>query len=695
MTVSVFSDTTPLADARVSGDDIERVTDESGTVVLQLPPGPRSILVARIGYQRQRIELALRPGVDTAIRVVLVPQTVEVAGVTVSATRTGRRIEDEPLRVEALAEEEIEEKLMMTPGDITMMLNESSGLRVQVTAPSLGGAAVRVQGLRGRYTQLLADGLPLYGGQTGSLGLLQIPPMDLGRVEIIKGVASALYGGSALGGVINLISRRPGEEHQQELLLNQTTLQGSDAVAFLAGPMTRDWGYTALVGAHLQNKVDKDGDRWADLAAYERLVIRPRAYWSSPDGHSFLVTAGATIEEREGGSTKGGAERVGFHPEGLRTNRYDAGLVGGYLLGKAVILSMRGTAAFQDHRHRFSDTDWENDEHFTWLGETSLTLPYRSSVWVIGAAIQGERYRGEEVTDFDFSHRTPGAFAQTTMNVFPALSFTASARVDAHSEYGTQVSPRISSLLRLGEVWTLRASVGGGYFAPTPFIEETEVVGLRHLSVFGEIEAERARSASVDLGGALGALEVNATIFGSRIDRPVAIRSTFIDDYSQLILNAAGPTRTGGGELLVRWSPEPFHVTGSYTYVRSSEYDPETETRRETPLTPQHQAGLVTMWEREGEARAGLELYYTGVQRLDDDPYRDESKPYLHIGVLAERRFGTARVFINAENLLNFRQTRYDPLLRPSLARGPRWTTDVWGPLEGRVANVGVRFAWD
>jgi iron complex outermembrane receptor protein len=75
---------------------------------------------------------------------------------------------------------------------------------VQSTNPSLGGANVRIQGLRGRYSLILADGLPLYGGQAGGLGLLQIPPVDLGRVEVIKGTASALYGSSALGGVINL-----------------------------------------------------------------------------------------------------------------------------------------------------------------------------------------------------------------------------------------------------------------------------------------------------------------------------------------------------------------------------------------------------------------------------------------------------------------------------------------------------------
>ena len=97
------------------------------------------------------------------------------------------------------------------------------------------------------------------------------------------------------------------------------------------------------------------------------------------------------------------------------------------------------------------------------------------------------------------------------------------------------------------------------------------------------------------------------------------------------------------------------------------------------------------MWEQEDEARIGVEVYYTGPQSLDDNPYRDESKPYVHVGILAERRFGQARVFVNAENLLGFRQTRYDPLVLPARGLGGRWTTDVWGPLEGRVANIGVR----
>src|SRR5205085_6562621 len=112
----------------------------------------------------------------------------------VASTRTDVRLQDSPIRVEVLQREEIEEKMMMTPGDIVMMLNEMGGMRVQTTSPSLGAASVRMQGMLGRYTAFLSDGLPLFGQQGAGLGLLQIPPIDLGQVEVIKGNASALYG---------------------------------------------------------------------------------------------------------------------------------------------------------------------------------------------------------------------------------------------------------------------------------------------------------------------------------------------------------------------------------------------------------------------------------------------------------------------------------------------------------------------
>src|SRR6266849_7854955 len=113
-------------------------------------------------------------------------------------------VEDQSIRVEAVPQEEIEENLTIAPGNLSTLLNELGGLRVQTTAPAMGGASLRLQGLRGRYTQILLDELPLYGEQTDAFSLLQTPPLDLAQVEIIKGTRTALYGGTALGGLVNL-----------------------------------------------------------------------------------------------------------------------------------------------------------------------------------------------------------------------------------------------------------------------------------------------------------------------------------------------------------------------------------------------------------------------------------------------------------------------------------------------------------
>ena len=180
VTVRVESDGTPVEGAQVSSGSRGALTDATGAAVVPLPVGDHVLRVTRIGYAVAEVTLTVSSSAAATVVVELEEEAIEVEEIVVLSTRTGRRIEDEPLRVEVVSREEIEEKLLMTPGDIGMLLNETAGLRVQPTAPSLGGASVRIQGLRGRYTQILSDGLPLYGGQTGALGPLQIPPMDLG-----------------------------------------------------------------------------------------------------------------------------------------------------------------------------------------------------------------------------------------------------------------------------------------------------------------------------------------------------------------------------------------------------------------------------------------------------------------------------------------------------------------------------------
>jgi iron complex outermembrane receptor protein len=251
----------------------------------------------------------------------------------------------------------------------------------------------------------------------------------------------------------------------------------------------------------------------------------------------------------------------------------------------------------------------------------------------------------------------------------------------------------------------MRASGGGGTFAPTPFTEETEATGLTPLRPFATLSTERAIGLSLDVGGpletALGRIEVNGTLFGSRLEDAVVARD--LDEETPTgarrleLVNAPVPTRTWGAEALLRLLRGPFRVTISYAYTRATEWDKEAggSARRNVPLVPRHTAGIVASIEEEDAHRIGLELYYTGRQSLEDDPYRDESRPYLVVGLLGERvvptPLGRARVFVNAENLLDVRQTRVDPLLLPEPGMGGRRTTDVWSLLEGRTLNAGVR----
>jgi iron complex outermembrane receptor protein len=245
LVVQVRNNSRPVEQADVTIGDRMAVTNDRGEATFELPPGTIDVRIERYGFKSQTFSASISPGNVTRLPIELETEIVGKEEITVTATRSDTRIEDEPLRVEVLNREEVEEKALMTPGNIAMLLNETSGLRVQVTSPSLGAANVRVQGLRGRYTQLLSDGLPLYGGQSGSIGLLQIPPLDLGQVEVIKGTASALYGASALGGVINLVSRRT-DKHEREMLLNATTQNGEDATFWLADRLKKDWDYTLL-----------------------------------------------------------------------------------------------------------------------------------------------------------------------------------------------------------------------------------------------------------------------------------------------------------------------------------------------------------------------------------------------------------------------------------------------------------------
>jgi iron complex outermembrane receptor protein len=179
----------PLPSATVSIPSLNKTVtaDSNGIAVFQnIPLGNYKVMVTYAGYAETEITMSVPFGGDY-LRVSMNPDDDEEE-IIIQSTRSTRTISDIPTRIEFVAGEELDEKANMKPGDIRMVLNESTGITTQQTSATSANASIRIQGLDGRYTQILKDGFPLYAGFSSGLGLLQTPPLDLKQFEVIKGI---------------------------------------------------------------------------------------------------------------------------------------------------------------------------------------------------------------------------------------------------------------------------------------------------------------------------------------------------------------------------------------------------------------------------------------------------------------------------------------------------------------------------
>ena len=413
--IEVKTESGPVPSAVVKLNSQTLQTGADGIASAIVPLGPLKVEVSKDGFLPSTTALEIDEAKEWIVQMELRPEETVEEEITVYATRNDVRIQDSPLRVEVLNREEIEEKMLMTPGDIVMMLNEMGGMRVQTTSPSLGAASVRMQGMRG----------PLYAVPFGWAAAVWATrrrtraasdsPMDLGQVEVIKGISSALYGAGAMAGVVNLISRRPASEPVREFLINRTTLGGTDASAFVGSRLSSRWGMTFLGGGHWQEQLDRDDDGWADLAGYSRAVARPRFYWDGGNGRTALLTGGITYEDRSGGTVPGAVLPATGEPyrEGLDTRRYDFGGNTQWLLADRYVVSARFSASTQHHDHRFGEIR-ERDRHELLFGEVSLRGSHGRHTWVAGVAAERDAYRPLDVPRFAYPMSHPGCSCKTT-----------------------------------------------------------------------------------------------------------------------------------------------------------------------------------------------------------------------------------------------------------------------------------------
>jgi iron complex outermembrane receptor protein len=668
------------------------VTDAAGVARLRLPAGRQVVAITGIGYTPARVPVVVVADSVVTLTVPMVMAGMTMAEVKVSAARIERLAGDTPTRVEVVDEMEVDENTLMSPSGVTMLLNETPGLRVFSASPTLGTGSVQILGLPGQYTVMLADGLPLYGGASSAVGPLDVSPVDLQRVEIIKGAASSLYGAQALGGVINLISKEPSGKN--EVLLNRRMLGVTDAATWLSRRLGDDAGVSLLASGTVQSAEDIDGDGWADQARARRWGLRPRFSLADSSGRSLFVTAGYGYDGRSGGTVDGGVTPGGIaFREGLTSRRAD--------LGARAVLPTKDSGSFAvrfalsgNRRQReFGSGPREDEDSKT--GFVELTRSFAGS-WggaLLGSAVQLDGFENSLNHGYDHDWLTPSLFATAERDAGPVtLSF--SARGDAHPEAGTQLTERVAALVKPAEGWSVRLSGGTGFAAPTATTEETEAIGLRSIRPGAALDPEKSYGTMLDLGGQLAGAELLVTTYASFINGAIQLADAGDGSGEVILQNASGVTRVAGVEGAAIWRFDGGKFLGTYGYSRGTRTDPATGAREPMPMLPRHRVGGDLMFEREGKYRGGVEGIWYGRQALDDDPFRAESKPYLYLMAIYMRQLGRVEAVANFENILDVRQTATDRLVRPSPGMGGRWTTDLWAPVEGFMANVAIRYRW-
>lgn len=679
------------------------VSDGDGKFLIRaVPSGDYTLRLTLTGYENLQTRLSLSS--DTSLTLALQPAAApegDVEEIVVTGTRTAKSIADVPIRVEVIPQEEVEEKILMKPSSVALLLSESTGLRMQTTSGASNTSNLRIQGLQGRYTQILVDGIPNFGGLSSGFGLTQLPPLNLRQIEIVKGAGSVLYGADAISGVVNFITQSPKASPELSAILNTTTQQGLDAAAFYAQQF-KTLGFTALGSYNTQPVVDVDGDGFSDVSEYQRLTLSPKFFVAFSGGLRGSLSLGVLSEERRGGAVPIARAALGTGAPYLEQNkslRLNAGAALTWEVAERQSLGIKA-AAMRLSRDAFYGATPFNADQTQLYADVQYTLDASAHLVLFGGAFNSDGLsdRTPAVLSRSYTLNTLGFFAQDEVKFSEQWKAVVSGRIDIQNVFGVFLTPRLSVMYRPSSSITVRLGGGTGYKLPTVFVEEAEEIGFRGASQTPkDFSAERSQSASVDMNYKLllgeAAATFNASLYLTRIDNALLINDDSLAARIVSLENADGQTLTRGGEVSAQLQVQAFKLSLGYTAV----FAEQTNRNRqyELALNPRHAIGIILMWESEELGiKAGLENYFTSSQRLEQNgrnPLRTETPPYWITGALFEKGFGKVRLFVNFENVFDTRQTRFERIVSGNPQTETVQPFSIYAPLEGRVLNGGIR----
>ena len=679
----------------VKGTNLIAKTDDKGLVTFQnIPNGTQVIGFKIVGHQEKTLSLVFPLTQTEPTTVELEHEEDDLDEVVITSTRSSRTIRDIPTRVEFIAGEELEEKMNMKPGDVRMVLSESTGIQTQTTSATSANAAIRIQGLDGRYTQILKDGFPLYAGAASGLGLLQIQPLDLKQVELIKGSASTLYGGGAIAGLVNFISKTPKMERELNFHLDGTSARGLSLNGFY-GKRNEKVGTTIFVAYQSNAAYDPADIDLSAIPKFKRYSFNPKFYYYPTDKTKLMIGLNSTFEDRVGGDMhyiKDGNDPSHSYFEQNKTERLSSQIALDHDFGKCSHVTFKNSVGYFN-RELFMPGYVFNGTQYSTFTEANYASHGEQFEWVAGANLWTDSFKEKQITSAlrDYSQTTFGAFFQNTFKANSWLHVETGLRADHVVDYGTAFLPRLSTLFKFNDKFTSRLGGGLGYKAPTLFTEDSERLQYRDVLALNSQanKLERSYGLNLDFNYRTSLFDdkvsftINHLFFFTKIDDPLQLLPTTSDAYQ--FVNVAGNIETKGTETNVKLGYKDFKLFLGYTYTDAHRH--EGALRFDNPLTAKHRINSVLMYEVHDEWKVGLEAYTFSKQLLNDGSY---GKKYTIMGFMVEKLWERFSIYVNFENFTDSRQTRFDNIYTGAISN-PQFG-DIYAPLDGFVFNGGIKF---
>ncbi len=679
----------------VKGTTIGNISDANGILeISNVPDGTHTIVISFLGYKDREMILNFPlPNADYIEKIKLWQESTTLEEVTVTATRTHSRIDDLPTKVEVLGAEDMVEETGVKPSNIMSLLSDNSGIQTVQTSVASGNVTIKMQGLDGKYTQILRDGQPLYDGFSGGFSVLQIPPLDLKQIEIIKGSVSTLYGGGAIGGIINLVSKEPGKKPETQVVLNQTNRGETTGNVFYSGREGKT-GITIFAGNTYQKAVDVNADGFSDIPQFNYMLFHPRLFFYITDKTTLKAGYSGTFENRMGGdmqviNIKPDAAHSYFEKNDSKRNSFETEFT--HVTSTGNLFTLKGTMSIFD-RNMNQNGDILNATQTSGYSEISFLILNEKHNTVVGGNFLYNSFVKRNIDSFqinNFSNNTVGVFAQDDWKLTDKLTFESGLRTDYHNRYGLFVLPRLSLLYKIMPDFSLRVNAGMGYVTPSVFADQSLIQSFRYLTTIPSIvDPEKSEGINFDIHYKKKfsneiSLMMNQSFFYSRVNNPII---TTRDSTTKFIYfkNAGYFIDTKGSDTYVRLLLYDLELYLGYTFTIAQSYS--NNKAEQLPLTPKSKISYIVAYDYQESWRCGIESSYQSFQYLDS---RQKVRGYWFYALLIEKKFKNTSIILNCENVFDFRQTKVESIYAGTM-NNPIFR-QIWAPLDGRIINLAVR----